>query len=136
MLLTRTSRYQAGDASAVTQARHWCRNELSSALPQSAEVGYDVELVLSELVTNAIRARCRDLQVTLVVSERSVRVEVFDDAPGTPALVAFQPDSDHGRGLAIVAAVSQEWGVRPAVDGKHVWAVLSVHVGAPTNTSH
>ncbi|MCJ0870922.1 ATP-binding protein [Streptomyces sp. AP-93] len=87
------------------------------------------ELLLSELVTNAVRhsraPRGRDLGIRLARYDGVLRVEVADAGPAvklTPQVVA---DTDEqGRGLAIVAALAERWGCCPRLHGigKAVWA--------------
>jgi anti-sigma regulatory factor (Ser/Thr protein kinase) len=88
-------------------------------------------LVVSELVTNAVvHARCgagRQVALALVRGEGAVRVEVRDSGRGVPVprgAVPFTEES--GRGLAVVAAVAADWGVREEVVGKTVWALLAL----------
>jgi hypothetical protein len=45
-----------------------------------------------------------------------------DDAGGLPLALAPHDDEEHGRGLYIVDALSDEWGMRPLVRGKCVWS--------------
>ncbi|SFL06767.1 hypothetical protein SAMN05216275_15115 [Streptosporangium canum] len=56
---------------------------------------------------------------------RSVRGEVTDRSAVWPALLSAGPDAEHGRGLAIVAAYADRWGVEPAPEGKTVWFVCA-----------
>ncbi|MGW7436663.1 ATP-binding protein [Streptomyces sp. NPDC054849] len=87
------------------------------------------ELLLSELVTNAVRhARApqgRDIGVRLARYEGVLRVEVADAGPAvklTPQVVAEW--DERGRGLAIVAALAERWGCCPRRHGigKALWA--------------
>jgi serine/threonine-protein kinase RsbW len=88
-------------------------------------------LVASELVTNAICHGRDPIEFRADVTERIVRVEVRDG--GAPlAADANYPDpwSTTGRGLAIVEAVSRDWGVEWHGDGgKTVWAELDTPQG-------
>ncbi|MCJ1677233.1 ATP-binding protein [Streptomyces sp. APSN-46.1] len=90
------------------------------------------ELLLSELVTNAVRhARApqgRDIGVRLARYDGVLRVEVADAGPAvklTPQVVADW--DERGRGLAIVAALAERWGCCPRRHGigKAVWAEVS-----------
>jgi serine/threonine-protein kinase RsbW len=88
-------------------------------------------LVLSELLTNAVRhARTspgREIETRYVWSNEGLRIEVHDAADEYPEQRAADVDEDHGRGLALVAALADRWGVSPRVGvGKSVWAVMSV----------
>lgn len=92
-----------------------------------SDVADAAELALTELVANVVRhvpgRRCR---VCFLLLPGAVRVEVADDCPELPvAAVAAVADTlgDGGRGLVIVAAVADRWGVAPYADGrgKTVW---------------
>jgi anti-sigma regulatory factor (Ser/Thr protein kinase) len=97
----------------------------------AAELGDDVcekaALLVSELVTNAvIHGRSR---ATLVAARPTghLHVAVLDHdirLPEGPKTVA--PDSEHGRGLRIVAAVADRWGVEGTDEGKAVWFELDL----------
>ena len=83
-------------------------------------------LLLSEVVTNAIR-HGRGM-VRLAVKERPSRlcVEVSDDGPGLPSAQAPRDDRPSGRGLMMVQRLANEWGVTPfdRGPGKTVWFTL------------
>ncbi|MGW5442169.1 ATP-binding protein [Streptomyces asiaticus] len=89
-------------------------------------------LVLSELVTNAVRhARVpgRQIETRYLHQGDKVRIEVHDAADQLPKLRTPTPESVRGRGLVLVETLADQWGVtpRPAV-GKAVWAVLALPV--------
>jgi anti-sigma regulatory factor (Ser/Thr protein kinase) len=93
-----------------------------------------VELVVSELVTNAVQATQRlsaaiPLPVRLRLTDQAacVLVEVADGSPGTPLAHQPDPEGDSGRGLMLIAAVSAGWGYY-ASDGiwKVVWATVAL----------
>ncbi|MFH7336626.1 ATP-binding protein [Streptomyces sp. KHY 26] len=88
------------------------------------------ELVTSELATNAVlHARRAAFRVTLRgLGDHAVRIEVYDFSRTMPALFVAGAHQVHGRGLALVDAVSQCWGTDRLPWGKRVWA----HVEAPT----
>lgn len=99
------------------------------------EVGQEeaetAELVLSELVSNALRVpvpRDRKVGVRIVHSELNgmLRLEVSDAGEGQPQLVAAADDACAGRGLQLVEALTERWGVRAPEcgGGKTVWAQL------------
>ncbi|WP_329186483.1 ATP-binding protein [Streptomyces sp. NBC_01428] len=95
-----------------------------------------VELIVAELAANAVThgkipGRDAELRLARQVDEGLVRVEV-DDVRGErlPVLAADphgSPLSDRGRGLALVTALAEEWGVaeRLGGPGKTVWAVVA-----------
>ncbi|MFP8961258.1 ATP-binding protein [Streptomyces nanhaiensis] len=98
-------------------------------------VGQDVletaELVLSELVTNAVRVRVpNDRQVGVRIahsrSDGLLRLEVSDAGNGWPRLRKPDADETGGRGLLLVESLAHRWGVRRRACGigKTVWAEL------------
>ncbi|GGP98406.1 ATP-binding protein [Streptomyces mutabilis] len=85
-----------------------------------------VELGVTELLANVVR-HVPDRRCTLLLQRRAdgggVRVEVADGSPRQPVPVApVRDDSECGRGLVLLDAVVDEWGVAPGLgDGKTVW---------------
>jgi two-component sensor histidine kinase len=118
------SRSLACEPSAVAEARRWCRLQIQDAMP--AALVYDALLVVSELVTNAIRASCGRLTLTLTIDASGLSIIVSDDAAGRPEITRATENDETGRGLSIVASLSLASGVRPSQDGKEVWAHLPV----------
>jgi len=105
---------------AVAAAREHVRNVLGD---QSPEVLDAAELMTSELVTNCVRHARTDFE--LVIHRRGqVRIEVRDDGPGQPTVLSPTPRDLTGRGLRIVEAMSDSWGVVPTARGKAVWFTL------------
>jgi DNA-binding response OmpR family regulator len=89
------------------------------------DIVHDAELVVTELVTNALvhaQTRC---EVRVRRRDRFLRIEVMDEGDGTPDLLAAGEHAEHGRGLVLVSAVGSAWGVeaRPPA-GKMVWVEL------------
>jgi anti-sigma regulatory factor (Ser/Thr protein kinase) len=99
------------------------------------------ELVLSELVTNALREPVpRDQQVEVHIAHLAadgvLRLEVSDAGAGRPEMRSPSEDETGGRGLLLVDALTHRWGVRERQGGigKTVWAELkapAVIVAAP-----
>lgn len=84
----------------------------------------DVLLCVSELATNALvhgvpPGRGYRLRLFLEEAGALLRVEVHDSGDGTP--VAREPAGESGRGLMLVAALSDGWGVGERDPGKVVW---------------
>jgi CheY-like chemotaxis protein/anti-sigma regulatory factor (Ser/Thr protein kinase) len=90
-----------------------------------ADLVEDAELVVSELVTNALvhgETRCG---VRVGLSEGALRVQVLDHGPGIPDPQVAEPGDEHGRGLLLVSVLCSAWGVEALPDGgKIVWAEL------------
>lgn len=92
----------------------WRMSELTDA----------VELAVTELVANVVRhVPDRRCEVLILRRTRGVRVEVADDFGQLPAApVPSGPDDEGGRGLVLLDAVSDKWGVDPVPGrGKAVW---------------
>jgi serine/threonine-protein kinase RsbW len=92
----------------------------------------DAELVLSELVTNALQhgtAEDDDLEVSWALSEGRLRLSVLDGGHATAEFVAREaaPDALSGRGLAIVDCLCEQWSV-DHVGGTRVTAELAMAV--------
>ncbi|MEH0586146.1 ATP-binding protein [Streptomyces sp. B21-106] len=88
-----------------------------------AEVGVQI---VAELVNNAVdHARCRNVRVLVVrPAEGVVRIGVADTCPATPEAGNPDEDSEEGRGLLLVDALSWRWGYDRKRWGKVVWAEL------------
>jgi anti-sigma regulatory factor (Ser/Thr protein kinase) len=90
----------------------------------SAQIGA-ATLIVSELVTNTVLHAGTDLWVSLARSGSRLRVAVHDNNDLLPTPRVPDPTHISGRGMLLVAAVSQSWGaVRTTTGGKVVWAVL------------
>jgi len=78
------------------------------------------ELLVSELVTNAIRYSRGEVTLRLV-NERALVCEVIDGSGAMPRLRQANGDDEHGRGLQVVRQLAQRWGARRSGTGKVVW---------------
>ncbi|MEU8542554.1 SpoIIE family protein phosphatase [Streptomyces sp. NPDC048717] len=92
------------------------------------EIGFTAELVLSELITNAIRYGRPPVRVRLVY-DRVLICEVSDGSSTSPHLRHAADTDEGGRGLFLVAQLAQRWGTRYAHRGKTIWAELAVSPG-------
>lgn len=81
----------------------------------------DAELLVSELVTNAVLHARSSTRVTIEHAGTTVRVSVCDDSPRRPRLREYGPEAVTGRGLVIVDRIALRWGVDPSDNGKCVW---------------
>ncbi|MFI6979737.1 ATP-binding protein [Embleya sp. NPDC050154] len=107
---------------AVPRARHALRRVLGERVPD-APVD-TLELLLSELVTNAVKhsVRGHTVAVAILRRENSIRIAVVDNDPALPEPGdAVDLLDEHGRGLLLVDAMAEEWGSYPVPDGKVVW---------------
>jgi anti-sigma regulatory factor (Ser/Thr protein kinase) len=86
---------------------------------------YDVLLITSELVTNAVRHGGRRVHLRLTLESSQLTLTVSDGSAVLPVLRDHDA-GESGRGMAIIAAVAAQWGVRDRQDGKAVWATLTV----------
>ena len=84
-------------------------------------------LIGSELVTNAVLHARTELTLTLELRDDRVRISVKDRSKAPATLRHYRPDALTGRGLGVVAALSDRWGVSTAPDGKVVWAELQAN---------
>lgn len=98
----------------------------------------DVSLAISELVSNAVRHAVHDIRLVVSVRSGTLLIEVHDDGaalvrPHLPGggLRPSHEDAEHGRGLFIVAALAERWGIEEAVPppGKHVWLEVRLPAG-------
>jgi anti-sigma regulatory factor (Ser/Thr protein kinase) len=89
----------------------------------------DVVLVVSELVTNSVRAGAWQIRVALDITEERLELQVSDDATGWPAVRHADWDDPRGRGLAIVEDVADDWHATGLGDGKQVTVTWSRRPG-------
>lgn len=86
---------------------------------------FTTELVVSELVTNAIRYTDGPVRLRLIRG-RSLVCEVFDSGATAPHLRHPRAMDEGGRGLLLVSQLAQRWGTRFAPHGKIIWAEIAV----------
>ncbi|WUA22986.1 SpoIIE family protein phosphatase [Streptomyces canus] len=87
------------------------------------ELSFTVELVASELVTNAIRHATGPVQLRLL-RDRALICEVSDGSGTSPRLRRARTEDEGGRGLFLVAQLTERWGTRYTPDGKVIWTEL------------
>ncbi|MFD7491209.1 SpoIIE family protein phosphatase [Streptomyces sp. NPDC059832] len=78
------------------------------------------ELIVSELVTNAVRYGTPPLRLRLIL-DRTLTCEVHDSSPVSPHLRHARTVDEGGRGLFIVSQLATHWGTRYSADGKTLW---------------
>ncbi|MFG2122926.1 SpoIIE family protein phosphatase [Streptomyces sp. NPDC048710] len=91
-----------------------------------SEIGFTTELVVSELVTNAIRYGAHPIRLRLIHDPVTLIVEVSDTSHTAPHLRRAKTFDEGGRGLLLVAQLTQRWGSRHTTEGKTIWAELSL----------
>ncbi len=99
------------------------------------EAGFATELILSELVTNAIRYGSPPVGVRLLRG-RCLVCEVSDGSGTSPRLRRAATTDEGGRGLFLVAQFAQRWGTRYTTHGKVIWTEQLLVDGTPAATSH
>ncbi|MEU1619331.1 ATP-binding SpoIIE family protein phosphatase [Streptomyces sp. NPDC005722] len=108
------------DPAAVANARKHVAGKLAAwGLPDAAQT---TELIVSELVTNAIRYAHPPFRLRLIRHDNGLTCEVSDSSSTTPHLRRARTLDESGRGLFIVAQLTQRWGCRHTEDGKTIWA--------------
>ena len=110
------------DGHSPSRSRAFIKAHLASH--DLSALGEDVELVTSELATNAVRHARTAFVLTLESDGDSVRVSVLDRGVGARVeeSVASQLSATDGRGLMIVDTLSADWGVTRGTASTQVWA--------------
>ncbi|WNC00516.1 SpoIIE family protein phosphatase [Streptomyces sp. CGMCC 4.7035] len=115
------------DPAVVPSVRAKCKEKLREWGLE--EIGFTSELILSELVTNAIRYGSPPVNVRLLYG-RCLICEVSDGSSTSPRLQRAATMDEGGRGLFLVAQFAQRWGTRYTSRGKVIWAEQTLHDGA------
>ncbi|MFB9637166.1 SpoIIE family protein phosphatase [Streptomyces spiralis] len=103
----------------VSDARHLAAHQLSAwGLEHLVPT---TELLISELVTNAIHHGAGPIRLRLI-KHQVLTCEVFDSGKCYPRLRHARMADENGRGLFLIAQLSSKWGSRSATGGKLVWA--------------
>jgi DNA-binding NarL/FixJ family response regulator len=111
----------SADPSSARAARTLVRDSLGE---MGDELLFAIELLVSELVTNAVLHAASAPRIEAHLGRGTVRVSVFDEDPTLP--VHRTPDEDRpgGRGLHLLDRVASRWGAEPRAGGKVVWFEL------------
>ncbi|MFJ9413582.1 SpoIIE family protein phosphatase [Streptomyces sp. NPDC101227] len=107
------------DPAAVGEARANVTRQL--ALWGLEETAFTTELILSELITNAILYATGPIRVRLL-HDRTLICEVSDTSSTSPYLRYAAVEDEGGRGLFLVSQLAQHWGTRYTPEGKIIWA--------------
>ncbi|MCA2204508.1 SpoIIE family protein phosphatase [Streptomyces sp. SMS_SU21] len=108
------------DPAVVADARRTAQDQLSR-WGLDAELKFTTELLVSELVTNAIRHASGRVRLRLI-RERTLVCEVLDGGASAPHLRHPRAMDEGGRGLLLVSQLAERWGTRFVPDGKIIWA--------------
>jgi serine phosphatase RsbU (regulator of sigma subunit)/PAS domain-containing protein/anti-sigma regulatory factor (Ser/Thr protein kinase) len=123
------------DPAAVAPVRSACARRLTEWGLEQA--GFTAELIISELVTNAVRYGAEPITVRVLRTEPigspdagTLIFEVADGSSTSPRLRRAKVTDEGGRGLFLVARFAERWGTRYTPTGKVIWAEQSLHHGA------
>ncbi|MER6061285.1 SpoIIE family protein phosphatase [Streptomyces sp. NPDC001792] len=112
------------DPAAIAPLRAACARRLESW--GLDEISYTTELILSELVTNAIRYGGEPIRLRLLLDRDSLICEVADGSSTSPHMRRAATTDEGGRGLFLVAQFARRWGVRYTARGKVIWCEQSL----------
>ena len=102
-------------------ARDFVRSRLADRPGQDQDLAV---LLVSELATNAIIHVGRPFKVTVALSPARIWVGVDDPSPLRPEPGPIDFSATSGRGLFLVAAMANRWGIEPTPAGKRAWFEL------------
>lgn len=117
------------DPASPAQARRFVADVLHEVVrPVDMAV---VTLLTSEVVTNAVVHAGTPVDLVVRSGRGRVQIEATDAGEQTPVMPDRAVGSERGRGMLIVAALAEAWGVVPAERGKTVW--FRYHSGQPAS---
>ncbi|WP_275561644.1 SpoIIE family protein phosphatase [Streptomyces sp. 5-6(2022)] len=111
------------DPALVARARREAAERLAAWGFEAA--AFTMEVVVGELVTNAIRHAAPPIRLRLI-HDRALICEVSDGSATAPHLRRARAFDEGGRGLLLVAQLTDSWGTRQSATGKTIWAELAV----------
>ena len=117
---SRSARTFPGRPQSVTAVRRFVRDALRDQPPETVDAA---ELMACELATNCVQHAHCDFEL-VIQAQDGIRVEVRDTNLGRPVVGYPAPEDRSGRGLGIVEAMSDAWGIVPSSSGKTVWFAL------------
>ncbi|MFF9339708.1 ATP-binding protein [Streptomyces sp. NPDC014773] len=123
---------------AVPTARRQMRDAITAwpAVTATSEAVHTAELVVSELVTNAVRyAGHQPISVVARLSGAVLRVEVSDASRTLPKPALPDDDSEGGRGLFLVGVLADRFGAAPTASGKCSWAEIDMAAPPPAGAA-
>ncbi|MFF5701320.1 SpoIIE family protein phosphatase [Streptomyces sp. NPDC012794] len=119
------------DPAAVAGARRFASDVLTAWGLE--EMSFTTELAVSELVTNAIRYGKSPIQLRLIL-QSTLTCEVSDASSTAPHLRRARIFDEGGRGLLLVAQLTERWGTRHGRAGKVIWAEQALPAGSASIT--
>jgi len=134
-LATRAHTDLAGMPHAAPLARIFVREQLRRQLP--VPLVQMVELLTTELVTNAVLHAKTSIHLGVTCGDHSVLVTVQDHSLQTPGEEQLHFDGDQvidtGRGMMVLAALADDfgWSLLPDENGKVMWFTLAIHQAVP-----
>ncbi|MEO3767510.1 ATP-binding protein [Streptomyces sp. B5E4] len=126
--MTMYARMFARSAASVGKAR-----DFAATVVGMGDRTDDIRVCVSELATNALQHTPvgRRFLVRIICDEGVVRIEVHDANGGTPRLCTPADTEERGRGLMLVSAFADDWGVSDrSGPGKLVWAAFKIQAAA------
>jgi anti-sigma regulatory factor (Ser/Thr protein kinase) len=106
-----------------SSARRFVRRSLAQMPSELIEAA---ELLTSELVTNAAIHSHSPIEVEIDLDLDSLKISVSDDSGQLPIATQAGHMDEHGRGLAIVGSLAEEWGATKRSKGKTVWITMKL----------
>jgi anti-sigma regulatory factor (Ser/Thr protein kinase) len=115
----------AHSPASVAAARRFALEAIGDVPPPVVEA---VTIAVSELATNCVRHAGTEFTVDVERTPDRLRIEVADTGTGTPTIRSPRPTVPTGRGLQLVRALSDDWGVtfRDDQSGKRVWFTIDL----------
>ncbi|MET7608355.1 SpoIIE family protein phosphatase [Streptomyces avermitilis] len=107
------------DPASVAEARAQALRQLEQW--RLEDLAFTTELIVSELVTNAIRYGHPPIQLRLIKDRGTLICEVYDASGTAPHMRRAYQFDEGGRGLLLVAQLSSRWGSRYNLEGKTIW---------------
>lgn len=90
----------------------------------TAQMADVARLLVSELATNAVIHAHSPFRVSVHRDGPRTRVEVYDTGAGEPCVRPLDPAASNGRGLQLLGALAESWGIDRNCVGKSVWFVV------------
>ncbi len=113
----------SGDIGSLREARQAVRASTEDCPAHARDVA---ELLADELVTNALVHGGGSFVLSIEHRGDCLHVSVSDGSEQLPEVLAPSESREHGRGMAIVAAMATRWGAKPIGTGKVVWFELDL----------